>query len=233
MLLGSVFVLAMAGFLIATGAERPKPMLAAIGLVVVGVALAALMLPYLLRRPALAMDARALSHALYHAVPWSEVVGIQRRSVQPSRGPRQHTLHLGVRDAQRYRRWWHPRWLTGANPDELVVPLNILDEPPEIVEQAALALRDRVSPPRYFAWLPGQSIAGVQAVQTAQAGVGELQRLLDRLDEASKRAESSVPAIRAKGEADVVAICAELDRFSKQQVASASAYLGSVTRGQP
>jgi hypothetical protein len=189
--------------------------------------------PYALERPALAMDASGVRHVFFAHMPWDQVYGVHRRVVDAGRGAPQQILVLGVHAPDRFVPRWRRLWRQPRAHGDLVVPLNILDDAAEAVEQAALALRDRVQPPRYSSWGPGIPPKVLQATRAVEDGVAELQRLLNRLEEASTRAASADPRVKAKGEADGAALTAELDRFMASQSAHTQAVVDWVNRRRP
>jgi hypothetical protein len=104
-------------------------------------------------RPTLRMDSDGLAHSLAGEVRWADVIGIalQARSF---RGMEYHLLVLGLRNPGSVRQSVFARWMMPAR-GQFRFSLKGLDQPPARIHAAALALRDRVEPPRSKFWFPG------------------------------------------------------------------------------
>lgn len=150
-----------------------------------------------LRRPGplLAMDGRGLEHAMFGVIPWSDVIGLSLREVQ-TRYVKVSTLQLGVRMPHRFlaQAPWMLRWSkrdwprTRPEYGTLEIPLNALDRKPQLVHEAALALRRKVAEPLLAHWHPAM---GPQQVATFI----DMQRLDAELADAS--AGKDIPRMEA------------------------------------
>ena len=130
---------------------------------------------HLSARPTIRMDATGFEHILFGAVPWAGVEDVRLGWVPGVRGSPRRILELVL--APDVRVTGRPFWLLGWHPKaRLQVPVRWLDQPPEQIEAAAVALRARGGPPRSEAPLPFSSPAW-------REGLREQARVLARLEE--------------------------------------------------
>jgi hypothetical protein len=144
-------------------------------------------------RPTLVMDSDGLSHSLVGEVRWTDVIGIALQA--RSRGGAEFDLLvLGLATPGSVRQSTLARWLVPAR-KQMQVSAGGLDQAPARIHAAALALRDRVTPPRSKHWFPG-----VNPVL-----LGQLERqwaMLDRLDRIAAEAAPRSPAGATRGMED-------------------------------
>jgi hypothetical protein len=124
-------------------------------------------------RPTLVLDADGLRHGLAGEVRWSDVVGLVRTHLGQGSAERE-ILVVGLREPGCVRQRGLARWLTPSR-TSMRIMLTGLDQPSERILAAAIALRDRVQPPRETGWFPGTT-EGHRRSLVAQ------QRVLERLE---------------------------------------------------
>ncbi|NZA24932.1 hypothetical protein H0E84_00895 [Luteimonas sp. SJ-92] len=137
--------------------------------------------------PMLRMDDHGIDHALYGAIPWSEVVGMDLQ-VFRSRYSTHHTLMLGVRGAARYlrnapplTRWLKSRRARGGGVGALALPLDFLAKDAELVYEAARALRTRLDAPFLEHWSSRMDAREVETLLRMRNLAEESGRIVEEL----------------------------------------------------
>jgi hypothetical protein len=193
--------------------------LAAIGCLLVAVLLACAYLPYVWRRgPALVLDGEGIRHLMYGRIPWTAVHGIHLRVLDMGRGGKQHSLAIGVDDAQPWRdnlpaahRWVGVGKRDAAQPGLLTIALDPLDVEPDVIHLAATTLRDRVAPPRMRHWAPGLPRDFVDAARRSDVQMARMEALVQQLEQAQARGGAAAPAEVARLEAAIEAAMTDLE----------------------
>ena len=114
-------------------------------------------------RPTLQMDARGLRHSLVGEVDWEDVVGIDLYQ-RPAQG-KPWMLHLAAGRVEAVRQQGWSRWLMPMRRGVLEFGLVGLGREPAEIHAAALALRDRIQPPRNPEWTRGTSLVQLRAMR--------------------------------------------------------------------
>lgn len=137
--------------------------------------------------PMLRMDDQGIDHALYGAIPWSEVVGMDLQVIK-SRYSTHHVLMLGVRGAARYlrnapplTRWLKSRRARGGGVGALGLPLDLLAKDAGLVYEAARAFRARVDAPFLEHWNSRMDAREVDALLRMRTLAEESGRIVEEL----------------------------------------------------
>lgn len=139
-------------------------------------------------RATLAMDGFGLDHALFGPIRWDQIRGIHLRQMR-MRHATQNTLHLSVLKPGRYLeqgRWWQKMFLSKKRREaaigDIVIPLNVLDRPAELVHKAAVDLRSRVNPPMVANWYPGMPEEVIASQRETEASFQRLDQIGSELE---------------------------------------------------
>lgn len=122
--------------------------------------------------PMLVLDARGIHYASFGTVPWTEVLGIAlvSRQIQASTV---RTLKIGVLRPDRYfinataLQRWSKRTLLRKMPryGVLDIPLDMLDQHPDLIHQTAQRMRANVSPAALTFWYPEMEPSQIETVR--------------------------------------------------------------------
>ena len=114
-------------------------------------------------RPTLRLDGEGCSHALVGEVAWEDVLGIEL--YQRAGQDRSWMLFLGTESPASIRQHGLARRLMPMRGNRLEFSLKVLDREPAEIHAAALALRDRVEPPRMEGWARGFTPAQIRCLR--------------------------------------------------------------------
>ena len=146
-------------------------------------------------RPTLVLDADGLRHGLAGEVRWSDVVGLVRTHLGQGSAERE-ILVVGLRAPGCVQQRGLARWLTPSRASMRIM-LTGLDQPSERILAAAIALRDRVQPPRQTGWFPGMTEAHRRTLAAQQQALARLEGIASGPDPTGPEATREVEELLA------------------------------------
>ncbi|MCC8362861.1 hypothetical protein LK996_07195 [Lysobacter sp. A6] len=145
--------------------------------------------------PMLSMDARGLDYAAFGTIAWDDIAGIEMHTVTIRRHE-QHVLDLAVRAHPRYFEqlsWmWklkHRAWRGGRMRWVLLsIPLNALNQRPELIVEAARHFRAKSSAPLFRQWSRHLDFAFAESMAKMDEVTRDLERAAESGDFAAAEA---------------------------------------------
>jgi len=139
--------------------------------------------------PMLSMDARGLDYAAFGTIAWDDIAGIEMHSMT-IRSNTQHYLDLAVRAHPRYfeQLTWmlklkHRAWRAGRVRWALLsIPLNALNQRPELIVEAARHFRANSNAPFFRQWSRNLDFAFAENLAKMDEVSRELERAVETGD---------------------------------------------------